>query len=56
MIDLHTVKDSYQKMEIEDVEYIKSEFNLADPLNKIKLKQILMDVLQNSKLDHPVGR
>lgn len=54
MIDLKSVKESYDKNEIADIAFIRSEFNIADALTKIKKHSILIETLMHGKLDHPV--
>lgn len=50
MTDLQTLKDSYRKMEIDDITYIKNECSLADTLTKIKLIHVLVYVLETGSL------
>ena len=54
MIDLQTVKESYDKKEIDNVSFIRSEYNISDALTKIKKDSILLKTLKSGKLDHPV--
>ncbi len=54
MIDLQTVKESYDKKEINHVSFIRSEYNIADALTKVKKDSILLQTLKSGRLDHPV--
>lgn len=54
MIDLKTVKDSYKCQEIENICHVRSEFNPADALTKVKRNLLLEQFLETNKLDHPV--
>lgn len=54
MIDLQTVQDFFNKMEIQDLAYIRSEYNTADALTEVKKQSILVNALQTSSFDHLV--
>lgn len=54
MIDLKTIKDSYQKHELQQVAFIRSENNPADALAKIKQSSILDSISQTSEVNHAV--
>lgn len=54
MTVLQTVQHSYKKMEIQDVSYTWSEYNIADAWTKIEKHSILIHVIENSNFDHPV--
>ena len=54
MIDLQTVKDSYDKKEIESVSFVRSEYNVADALTKVKKASTLIEVMRTGKIDHPI--
>ena len=56
MIDIQCIKDFSRKMEVDDIAYVKSEYDIADPLTKIRLDSILIDTLRSNKLNHPVGQ
>lgn len=49
-------KDSYKNIEIDDIAYVKSEYNITNPLTKIRNDSIFLLVLRTSKLDHPIGQ
>lgn len=53
-IDLQTVQNSYDKSEIQDVAFIRSEYNIADVLTKMKKKKGLMQAINTSVLGHPI--
>ena len=36
--------------------FIRSEFNIADALTKVKVDSILLQTLKTSQLDHPVDQ
>lgn len=54
MIGLQAFKDLYKNMEIDHTAYVKSEYNIGDPLTKIRNNSILLRLLSTSMLDHLV--
>ena len=54
MIDIRVVKDSYHRNEIENIGFIRSEYNPADALTKVKPSSILEIIMSSSQLIHPV--
>ena len=50
MIDVKVVKDAYQRYELGPIGFIRSEFNPADALTKVKKSDILNKMLQESVL------
>ena len=52
MIDAKVVKDAYQKHELGAIGFIRSEYNPADALTKIKKRDILNKMLKESILSH----
>lgn len=56
MIDLKTVKESYSKMEIDYIAYMKSEYNIAYTVTKLRTEWILLRTLNSSLIDHPIGK
>lgn len=54
MIDIKAAKESYQKNEIQDIAYIRSENNPADAITKIMKQSILDHILRTNKIEHPV--
>lgn len=41
MIDLKRIKNAYQSNKIDNIAFLRSEFNIADRLTKTKSKKIL---------------
>ena len=56
MIDIQCIKDSYKKMEVDDIAYVKSKNNVADALSKVRFESILIDTPRSKKLNHPVDQ
>ena len=54
IIDVKIVKDAYQRNELHNIAFIRSEYNPADALTKINISDILNKVLQKSLLLHPI--
>lgn len=54
MIELQTFQECYNNVEIQDVAYIRSEYNIANTLTKVKRQSNLVEALQTSTLRHPV--
>eukprot|EP00172_Hildenbrandia_rubra_P000685 Plantae.Rhodophyta-Hildenbrandia_rubra.ctg13760.p1 GENE.Plantae.Rhodophyta-Hildenbrandia_rubra.ctg13760~~Plantae.Rhodophyta-Hildenbrandia_rubra.ctg13760.p1 ORF type:complete len:195 (-),score=19.65 Plantae.Rhodophyta-Hildenbrandia_rubra.ctg13760:621-1205(-) len=52
LIDLAMARDAYKKKEINNVGWVRSANNLADPLTKAVKDSILDKVLNSSILDH----
>lgn len=48
MIDLQTVQDSHHKTEVQDEDYIRSKYNIAVTLKKVKKQFSLVCCNQNS--------
>ena len=53
MIDIK-VKDTYHRNEIENIGFIRSEYNPSDALTKVKPSSILEIILSSSQLIYPV--
>ena len=56
MIDIKVVKDSYQRNDIQNIIFIRSEYNSAEALTKIKRCPILDQIFTLSQLDHTIGQ
>ena len=54
MIDVKVDKDAYQRYEIGTTGFIRSEYNSADALTKVKKSDILNKILRESVLLHPI--
>lgn len=54
IIDLRTVKDSYENMEIKNVAFILSEHNISDPLTKINNNITIIIALRFSTLSNSI--
>lgn len=50
MIDIQVVKDSYHRNEIEHISFIRSEYNPADALTKVRPNSILESIFSSSRL------
>ena len=56
MIDLRSVRECYENQELDNVAHIRSQFNPADSLTKIKRNSILDQILSDGKIHHPVDQ
>lgn len=56
MIDVQTIREAYEKMEISDVGWIRSEQNPADALTKVKDNEVLDRIIDEGILDHEVDQ
>lgn len=54
MIDIQTVKDSYHNKENNNVAFILTEKNLADPFEKLNANICLMNALRFGKISRPM--
>lgn len=54
MIDSQTIKDSYQKLELNNVAFLQSICILTDSLSKMKQSHFLSKVLSTSVIGHPI--
>lgn len=54
MIDVQAMREAYEKMEINDVAWIKSEHNPSDALTKVKENAALTKILDEGKISHPI--
>lgn len=54
MIDLSCVKNAYDNEEIDDLYFIRSEFNIADALRKKETVSNLTQVTKNGIINYPV--
>lgn len=54
MVDLETVKGAYKRKEIEKMEFIRTAFNPADALTKVKHCLAMNEVLATGTLIHTV--
>lgn len=51
MIDMLTAREAYQKREIDDMGWIRSDGNLADGLTKMNKVELIQKVMRTGKLD-----
>lgn len=56
MIDVHAVRESYERIEINDVAWIPSRANPADALTKLTSNAVLDKILENGIVEHEVGQ
>lgn len=56
MIDLKNVTNAYHSKEIDDIAFVRSEFNIADALTKTKSQEFLIKTLTKNKLEHPIDQ
>lgn len=54
MIDIKAVRESYERMELSDVAWIRSENNPADALTKVKENAVLNHIVDKQVVDHEV--
>lgn len=54
MIDIQTVKDCYHTNEVNDVALVRSEYNVADTLSKVKANPALLEPLKTGNLHHAI--
>ena len=54
MVDVRSMRESYERMEISDLGWIRSEHNPADALTKMKENSVLNAILDEGKILHPV--
>ena len=56
MIYLKSVKECYQKKEIDNIAHVRTNFNPTDALTKFKRNSVLKLTLSDGKLEHPVDQ
>lgn len=56
MVDIQAIREAYAKFDIHDVAWIKSEYNPADSLTKIKENQVLNRIMDEGIIEHPVSQ
>lgn len=54
MIYLQTVKGTYDRMELLDVSFINSEYNISDSFAKVKRHAFIQGAFRSSYLRHPI--
>lgn len=54
MIDIAACRQAYERHEIGDIAFTRSEYNLADCMTKIMHPAQLMNVMRTAHLEHPV--
>ena len=54
LIDLATVREAYRRKQIDNVAWVRSEYNIADSMTKEKRSECLHYVLEKGILNHPV--
>lgn len=54
MIEIKAVRESYERMELSDVPWIRSENNPADALSKVKENAVLNHIVDKQVVDHEV--
>lgn len=56
MIDIKSVREAYERMEVSDVAWIESKANPADPLTKLTSSPVLDKILDDGIIEHDVGQ
>lgn len=51
-IDLESVPNYYEEGEIQDISYITLKYSIADNLKRIKKQIILVQSIEQARLDH----
>lgn len=54
MIDVQAMREAYERMEVSDLAWIKSEYNPSDALTKVKENAVLNKVLDDNVISRPV--
>ena len=54
MIDIAAVRQAYYNRQMDNIALIKSEFNAADGLTKVKANNSLKELLRTHHLSHPI--
>lgn len=54
LIDIKAVREAYERFEVSDVGFVRSENNPADAFTKIKCNSALFKILKNNKCDFEV--
>ena len=54
MIDVRSVREAYVNMELNNVAWIRSEYNPADALTKVKDNLVLTKAIDEGFITHPV--
>lgn len=53
MIDIKTVREAYDRQEVSDVGFLRSEFKAADTFTKVGHNKALANVLAQQRCAHP---
>ena len=56
LIDMATVRDAYRRKEMQNIGFIKTNYNIADPLTKESENETLDELLYTGILQHPVSQ
>jgi hypothetical protein len=54
MLDIYAAREAYKKREIDNIALIRSQYNIADAMTKVKGNGALLNALETHKLAHPV--
>lgn len=54
MVDVQAMREAYERMELSDVAWVKSEDNPADSLTKVKENAVLNRIVDEGKVDHDI--
>jgi hypothetical protein len=54
LIDLAVIRQSYRRFEVDNIGFIRTAYNIADPLTKNVNNAVLDTLLETGKLSHPV--
>jgi hypothetical protein len=54
MIDIFAARQAYRRREIDNIGLIRSEFNLADDLTKLRGNGAMLRAIQSGRIQHPI--
>jgi Reverse transcriptase (RNA-dependent DNA polymerase) len=54
LIDLAVIRQSYRRFEVDNIGFIRTVYNIADPLTKNTTNVVMDKLLRTGKLSHPV--
>jgi hypothetical protein len=54
MMDIFAARQAYRRREIDNIGLIRSEFNLADDLAKLRGNGALLQAIQSGRIQHPI--
>ena len=54
MLNIRSVREAYQDLDLNDMAWIRSEYNPADALTKVKENTVLNTAIDFGVIKHPV--